>query len=174
MARRIAVATLAVTGGSVMTTSSMAASHGTLGSTSKGISHITIGKADAIATASVDDIYLGKAASLNETTTTSDGVCIFTSTGAYEITFYSSNGAFKLNSNDTTSNIPYSINWSTTESSNNAIYNTAITNLIGDSTSLDCNASTNAVISISVTAPSFNAAEPGDYSDVLTLLLKPV
>lgn len=150
----------------------IAATDGTLGLTSAGTSIINIGKQNAVQITDVDDLNLGTAGSLSATATESDSVCVFSSTGAYNITLSSANGAFILSDVNTTTDIAYSVDW-TAGTATTAVYNTAITGLVGDSTAVDCGATTNATFSVSVTAANFNAADPGNYSDTLTLLVQP-
>ena len=155
-----------------LTGTAIAATDGTLGSTSTGTSIINIAKQNAVQITDVDDIDLGTAGNLTATATESDSVCVFSSTGAYNITLSSTNGSFELSDTNTTTNIPYSVDW-TVGTATTAVYNTAITGLVGDSTAVDCGATTNATFSVSVTAANFNAADPGNYSDTLTLLVQP-
>jgi alanine-alpha-ketoisovalerate/valine-pyruvate aminotransferase len=155
-----------------MTGTVMAATDGTIGATSTGTSIINIGKGNAVQITDVDDIDLGTTGNLAATATQSDSVCVFSSTGGYNITLTSSNGSFILNDANTTTDIAYSIDW-TAGGTTTAVYNTAITGLVGDSTSVDCGATTNATFAVSVTAANFNAADPGSYTDTLTLLVQP-
>jgi len=155
-----------------MTGSTFAATDGDLGATSTGTSIINIGKDNAVQITNVDDIDLGTQGNLTATATQSDDVCVFSSTGGYAITLTSTNGSFHLKSGATTTDIPYSVDW-TAGTTTTAVYATSITGLVGNQTAVDCNASTNASFAVSVTAADFNAADPGSYTDTLTLLVQP-
>ncbi len=155
-----------------MAGNAMAATDGILGSTSEGTAVIQISKLNAVQITDLDDINLGTQGNLTATATGSDAVCVFSSTGGYNITITSANGAFQLEDANTTTDIPYSLDW-TAGSTSAVTYNTPITGLVGDSTAVDCNATTNASFEVSVTAADFNAADPGSYTDTLTLLVQP-
>ncbi len=155
-----------------MSGTAMAATEGTLGATSTGTSIINIAKGNAVQITNLDDINLGAQGNLTATATQSDDVCVFSSTGGYNITLTSANGAFELADINTTTSIPYSVDW-IAGTTTTAGYNTAITGLTGDSSAVDCDGSTNATFSVSVTAPDFNAADPGTYTDTLTMLVQP-
>jgi hypothetical protein len=155
-----------------MTGSAIAATQGTIGNTSTGTSDININKGNAVQITDVDDIDLGTSGNLAATATQSDAVCVFSSTGACNITVTSTNGSFILTDANTTTDIDYTVDW-TVGTLAPVTYNTAITGLVGDSTSVDCGATTNATFTVSVTAAEFNAADPGSYTDTLTLLVQP-
>lgn len=155
-----------------MSGSAMAATDGLLGATSTGTAIINIAKGNAVQITNLDDINLGAQGNLTATATQSDDVCVFSSTGGYNITLTSANGTFELTDASTTTNIPYTVDW-IAGTTTTAVYNTPITGLTGDSTAVDCNAGTNATFSVSVAAPDFNAADPGSYTDTLTMLVQP-
>ena len=155
-----------------MTGSAIAATQGTIGNTSTGTSDININKGNAVQITDVDDIDLGTSGNLSATATQSDSVCVFSSTGAYNVTVTSSNGSFILTDTNTTTDIVYTVDW-TVGTLAAVTYNTAITGLVADSTAIDCGATTNATFTVSVAAAAFNAADPGSYTDTLTLLVQP-
>lgn len=149
-----------------------AATDGTLGSASEGTSIITIIKEDAVLITDVDDLFLGTRGALFDNQVNADAVCVYSSTGSYNLTITTVNGLFSLQSPNTTTNIPYSLEW-ITDITTSVIYNNAIVGLIGDSQSINCNGTSNAIFQITVTPAAFNAAAPGDYQDTLTLLVQP-
>jgi len=163
------IACLTVVAGSVMTGSTVAATVGSLGATSSGTSVINLDKQEVVVATDISDLHMGLAGSLNSTVTASDDVCVYTSTGAYSLNISSSNGSFYLSDDNATTDIPYSVGWGTDSSNDVVAYNTDISGLLGDSRSINCNELPNALLSISVTAPDFNAADPGNYTDTLTL-----
>ena len=77
-----------------------------------------------------------------------------------------------LASDTTTTDIPYSLEW-ITDVTTSVVYNNTIVGLIGDSQSITCNGTSNAIFQITVTPAAFNAAAPGSYQDTLTLLVAP-
>ena len=153
---------------------SAATSDGTIGTDSTGTADVTLIKQDAVQITNVDTLDLGTHATLAADRTADDDVCVFNSTSSYNITFTSANGSFELQ--DGANSIPYSVAWS---SNGGAVvpvaYSTAITGNTGDATSLTCGAAvTNANFAVTVTAADFNAANPGNYSDTLTLFVEAI
>ncbi len=163
------VACLIVVAGSVVTGSTVAATAGSLASTSIGTSVISLDKHEVVIATDISDLHMGLAGSLSSTVTASDDICVYTSTGAYSLSISSSNGSFYLNDNNATTDIPYSVDWGTGSTDEAVTYNTDISGLIGNSHSMNCNELPNAQLSVSVSAPDFNAADPGTYTDTLTL-----
>lgn len=157
---------------SLLSFNSFAATEGTLGATSEGTAVITIIKEDAVLITDLDDLFLGTNGVLNANKTDADAVCVFSSTGSYNISITSVNGSFVLQSDTTTSDIAYSLNW-ITDTTFPVTYNRTIPDLIGDSASTNCNGTTNAIFQVTVTPEEFNSAEPGTYQDTLTLLVQP-
>jgi len=171
--RRSIFTSLSVIAGSVITSTTVAATVGSLDTTSTGTSHISFQKLNTVIATDISDLYFGMAGSLLETVKESDDVCVFTSTGGYSIKMFSGNGSFVLSDSNTTTNIPYQVDWATSESTSRLTYNSELTGLLGNATALDCNSTPNATMSVSITAPDFNSAEPGSYSDTLILHLRP-
>ena len=149
----------------------LAASDGTLGTSSTGTSVVTIIKENAVQISNVNDLDLGTHATLSADAVLSDDVCIFSSTVGYNVTATSANGAFNLA--DGANTIAYSVTWTVGVTTAPMVYNTAITGLSGDNTSLTCSTSTNATFEATVASADFNAANPGTYTDTLTLLVAP-
>jgi len=139
-------------------------------------SKITIVKQELVSISHVNDIYLGSYGSISSDKVGSDDVCVFSSTGSYSVTVSSKNGAFALQSSDTTTDIPYSIDWTTT-STVPVTYNTRTNVHTADRWTTNCKgnggSSTNATFDVTINSQNFNAAEPGSYQDTLTLLVRP-
>jgi len=160
--------------------------HGVPGGGWKNYSKVKIQKEELVKITLVDDIHLGSHGSLTSDQVGSDEVCIFSSTGSYSVTMTSTNGAFTLQSPNTTTDMPYSIQW-TTISTSPVIYNTRTSIHTADRHTTNCNGngngnggpngngngSTNAKYEVTVASQDFNAAEPGLYGDVLTILIRP-
>jgi len=155
-----------------LTASASAATDGTLGSSSEGTSIINIIKQEAVLITKVDDLFMGARGVLINNQVNADAVCIFSSTGSYNLLITTSNGSFQLQSPQTLTSIPYSLDWITTYSTP-VVYNNAINGLIGDGRSIDCNGTTNAIFQVTVTPAAFNSAQPGNYQDTLTFLVQP-
>jgi spore coat protein U-like protein len=161
-----------VVGLAAFSLNTLAATDGTLGSTSEGTSIVTIIKEDAVIITDVDDLNLGTSGALFENQVATDGVCVYTSTGSYNLAITTANGLFSLQSGTTTTGIAYSLEW-ITDRATSVIYNSPIIGLIGDSKSINCKGTTNALFQLTVTPGAFNAADPGNYQDTLTLLVAP-
>lgn len=158
----------------LITKNAWSATDGGLGSSSEGTSVITIVKQDAVQITGIDNLEMGiRGGSLSTDLSVSDAVCVFSSTAGYNLTVTSANNDFILTDAGASTDIPYSLEWTTSASTQTLLYNTALLGLTGDSNSLDCGGSTNATISVSLTPASFNAAEPGSYQDTVTILVQP-
>lgn len=150
----------------------IAAQDGTIGATSQGTSDVTLVKENVVQITGVADLDLGIHNSTATALTAFDDVCVFNSTTNYAVTVSSANAAYELRSG--TDAIPYTVNW--TDSSNTPV---ALSNgnpaggMSGDQTSLNCGGTNNASFAVSVTAADFNSANPGTYTDVLTLMIEP-
>jgi len=129
-----------------MTGNAVAATDGTLGGTSEGTAVINISKQNAVKITNLDDINL---------------------------VMTSANDGFSMAATGTTTTIDYSVEWEANLTSD-LTYNSMLPGLIGDSTDVDCNGQTNATFTISIEPNAFNAAEPGSYTDTLTMLVQPL
>lgn len=147
--------------------SAIAASDGTLGLTSTGTSVVTIIKENAVQISNVNDLDLGTHSSLAANAVAADDVCVFSSTTGYNLTVTSANGVFELQ--DGAEAIPYDLSWNTAPVTEGGV----MSGLTGDNSSLNCGGGTNAAFEVTVAAADFNGAEPGSYTDTLTLLVQP-
>ena len=154
-------------------TSALAQEDGELDSTSEGTSEITIIKQDAVQITGINDIDMGISAVLSEDQSVSDDVCVFSSTGGYNLTVTSANNGFLLSDSNTSTDIAYSLEWITTASTQLVGYGSQVTGFVGDSNSLDCSGSTNASFRVTIVTTNFNSADPGTYTDTMTLLVQP-
>ncbi len=170
--RRLLLGMFAVAGISVVALNTLAATDGDLGASSEGTSIISIIKEEAVMITKVDDLFMGTRGVLNNNQVNADAVCVFSSTGTYNLLITTANGEFELRSPDTTTDIAYSLDWITTYSTP-VTYNSSINGLVGDGRSIDCNGTTNAIFQVTVTPAAFNSAQPGNYQDTLTLLVQP-
>jgi len=156
-----------------ITGSASAATDGSLDTTSEGTAVVNIAKQNVVKITNLDDIDLGTAGILATTATGTDDVCVYSSTGGYGLVVTSSNEAFELRANGSTTNIEYSVGWEANIASD-ITYNILLGGLVGNPVDVDCDGQTNASFTISVEPNDFNAAEPGTYTDTLILLVQPM
>ena len=166
--------TLLVAALSVFSTGSViAASDGTLGSTSTGSADVLIIKDDAVNLTNVGDLDLGQFSSVAADISASDDVCVFNSTASYRVTVTSANSAFELRNG--ADSIPYELTWqdSVAAAASPLVHAAAFGGQSGDRSSPTCGGSTNATFEVTVASADFNSAAPGTYSDTLTLMIEP-
>lgn len=149
----------------------VSATDGTLGTTSSGTSVVTIIKDNAVQISDVNDLNMGNHSALTADEVMSDGVCVFSSTGGYNVTVSSANGALELVSG--TDTIPYSLDWAAGGAPAAVTLGTPIIGLAGDQSATDCGGTPNASFEVTVAQADFNSAPPGTYTDTLTLLINP-
>ena len=173
----IAVAAFAVSGVAV------AAQDGTPGPTSTGSSVVTIIKQDAAQITKVNDLNFNNPGFLSNDVRLADDVCVFSTTGAYNVTLTSTNGTndFLLR-NGSGDDMPYSVAWGAATTlgavgSGTAITGgTALAGQAGNGTDLDCAGDAggvNAAFAVEIAAADYNAAPVGTYTDILTILVAP-
>jgi len=150
-----------------------AAQQGASGATSTGESSVSVTKQEVVMISDIADLDLGTMDNTSTDLLAFDEVCVFNTTANYQITATSSNSAFQL-SDGGTGTIPYSVEWAdSTGSPTPMSYGSAVSGLLGDQISTNCGGGTNARFSVSVLAADFNNADPGTYSDTLTLMIEP-
>jgi len=154
--------------------SSMAAD-GTLGATSTGTSTVTIIKDNAVQITSVGDLNMLTHSTLAADMTANDDVCVFSSTGGYNITVTSDTGSFDLSGTGATpASLPFGFTWETVATGVQAIpYGTPLAGLAGDNTSLNCGGGTNAEFEATIAAVDFNAIVPDTYSATVSIEVAP-
>ena len=161
--------------------SAHAATDGLIGdaaSGSTGSSIVTIVKDNAVQISKVDDIDFGNQSTLTADAVASDQVCVFASTGGYNITASGDGvgGAFTL-SDGGSGVLPYTVSWSEGAVNSALLPGAAATGFIGDSSAADCggagDANTNATFEVTIDQTNFNMAAAGTYSGTLTLKVMP-
>ena len=163
-----------IAGLSVATTAN--AVDGTLGASSTGSSAVSVTKENLVQITGVDDMDLGAYTSTATNLTVSDALCVYSSTEAYKLTVTSANASFQLEDVSSSSVIPYGLTWDDFSGAPSPVeHGNPIDNLSGSQTDTSCSDSdgTNALFTVSVVAEDFNAADPGTYSDTLTLMIEP-
>ncbi len=167
---------LILAGAMVAGGSAMAATQGTLGGTSQGDIDIDVSVGDEIQITGLQDITGSHVPGNNFTGTST--ACVYTNnpTGNYNVTMTSSNpgtaNEFRLNG--PSGFIAYTVVYDDGDSTApmvSSVANTTFDN--ADTSALDCGLSPQSSINITVPAASLDAAGPGTYSDVVTILVAP-
>jgi hypothetical protein len=154
----------------------MAATNGSVGATSTGSSTITAVVGSLVRVTAVDDIDLGSWTGSGDLQA-QDDVCIWTTTGGYNVTATGNGGGgsdFSLtNGSDT---LTYAVKWADESSGLTALSTgAALTGQQSNATSTDCNAGANlsATVAVEITETALSGADSGSYSGVLTLVIAP-
>jgi spore coat protein U-like protein len=156
----------------------IAATDGTVGTSSTGDLDISMTKGDEVRISNLSNINFGS----NNNTPAGQtlDVCIYSSTGSYDITATSSNGngtTFRLANGGASSFIEYDVQWNNTASGNNGTdLNNAVTSGVftgANTTQNDCGGGVNSRLFVDVVNSSFNAAPSDNYTDTLTLVITP-
>ena len=165
----------------ILAGSAHAATDGAVGDAvdgSTGSSLVTIVKDNAVQISKVDDIDFGNQSTLTADAVASDQVCVFASTGGYNITA-SGDGvgnAFTLSAGGT-SVLPYSVRWNEGAVTSTLLPGAPATGFVGNSAAADCggtgDANTNASFEVTIDQTNFNMAAAGTYSGTLTLKVMP-
>jgi len=154
-------------------TVAVAATDGLLDLTSTGTSIITIIKQNAVQITNVNDIDLGTHFALAADEVASDDVCVFSSTGSYDITLTSGAGpAFEMNDGGGTP-LAYAVNWTTGGTTTPAVSGAVVGTFTSTAVDPTCSGGTNANFEVTVNQADFNAAPNGTYTDTLTLVVTP-
>jgi uncharacterized protein YdbL (DUF1318 family) len=155
----------------------IAATQGTLGATSTGTLDITITKADQAQITSINDINLGAWTIASSAPTGFDDICVYTSTGSYEVTTTSANftGANYRLYDGSANYVVYTVSWNDATGGGGAAmtHNTAMTGQTGNSASATCGGSQNASVQVDITNVAMAAAVAGTYTDTLTMVVAP-
>lgn len=179
MKRALSLA-LALSG--ALTATALAATQGTLGTTSSGTTTISITIPSMVQITGLSDIFLGSVTSFPATGNSS--FCVYSNVasplGSYYVTATSQNASgtdFRVKSSGT-DYITYSLY---INNSSAALQTTAMQSGVksaqqtgGSATSLTCGGGANANVNISFSASQVQGAPAGFYSDVVTLLVSPI
>ncbi len=165
----------------VLSNSTWAATDGTAGATSTGDINVELTKGDAVRISDLQDMYFASGLSLPPRQI--DDVCIYSTTGSYTITASSQgNGSggsqFRMLSASKGQIVRYFVEFRPDTFSQNGdtlLHNTTSTTYTNaDTVSDTCSGGVNSRIIIEIHAPTFNAALPDTYTDLLTLLIQPI
>lgn len=159
--------------------SAMAASDGTLGTTSTGTSTISVTVPALIKITGVADLALGTWAG-SGAMTGNDDVCIYTNkaAGNYRVTATGSGGGGAFTITDGSNTIAYTAAWNDVSGTTGQAALTSGTALNGqtgaNTSSQTCGGSQNANFYISIAEAALLAAPSGAYSGTLTMVVEPV
>ena len=152
-----------------------AASDGSFGLTSVATTEISIIRGETARASGLDDIILSPWSDGDPAPVGTTSACIYTSTGNYQVTATSANGAgtrFRLTTGSTFMN--YVVRWNDGVTGLTTIGNgVPVTGLVGETTSLTCNGSNPAMIQVRIPAPQIQGAPIGNYGDTLTVVIAP-
>jgi hypothetical protein len=156
-----------------------AATNGSVGATSSGSATVTAFVGALVRVTAVDDLALGTWTGVGSLAT-ADNVCIWTTTGGYNVTASGDGGGgsdFAL-SNGASGSLAYTVKWDDTASSSTLTTmttGTALTGQVSGANSTDCNAGANlsATVAVEIAEADLTAADSGSYSGVLTLVIAP-
>lgn len=152
-----------------------AATDGAFGLTSTGTADISIIRGETAQASGLEDIVLAPWTEGDTAPRGTATACVYTSTGSYQISASSSNGAggnFRLTSG--TAFINYRVRWNDGTSGLTLLSNgTPTGGFVGDSSSLNCGGANPATIQVNITNAAISAAPTGTYSDTLTIMITP-
>lgn len=163
-----AVAALAVTSTGAFAATNPAAA----GLTSVGDLIVSITKGELVRISQLSDLLFPPTATAVANLTQTDTVCIYSTTGGYNITATSPQAfGAQLRMNDGgTNNMNYALDFGGT----GLPHGTNVTGFLGANTTDDlCSGGTNASITATILMADFNTAPGGAYSDTVTLTFAP-
>jgi hypothetical protein len=157
-----------------------AATDGLLAATSEGDLTITADITDFVMVTGLDDIYLGSFDPVTPTSLSgSSAFCVYRNgTGAYNATLSGSSTGPNTTgfyiASSATSEMAYTVTYDDGSGAVAATDGTAVTGLIGNSTETDCAiGGDNATIQVDIADSVATAAETGNYTGLLTVLISP-
>ncbi len=164
---------LAGLGAFIAGTTATAATDGTLGLTSTGTTDISIIKGDTAQITGLVDMAMAPWTNGDPAPVDSSPACVYTSTGGYQVTPTSANGAgLQFRMADGLNFLVYDVNWNDGTGNTNLNNGQVLTGRAG-STVVGCGGGTNATVQVNVTVGNIASAPVGNYADTLTLLIAP-
>ena len=152
-----------------------AASDGSFGLTSQATTVISIIRGETAQASGLQDIILAPWSDGDPPPVGIATACIYTSTGSYQVTASSANGAgtnFRLAAG--TSFMNYVVGWNDGVAGLVTIANgIPTTGLIGDTSSTTCNGTNPATIQVQIPGFQIQNAPIGNYGDTLTVIITP-
>lgn len=157
----------------------LAATQGTVGSTSTGTSVVSISKGHQVRISDIADFAFG--AQTSTPAKANDNICIYSTSGSYDVTAQSANASgtdFRMANVGASSFVTYTVEWNNAASGTsgtallNAVTSSAFTG--AHTTSNNCGGSTNSRLFVQVDNTSFTSAPSGvAFTDTLTLVVAP-
>ncbi len=179
MKNSIKVLLLAATG-SLFSTGALAASDGTLGTTSTGTTDISLIVPALVSITNLVDINLGTYAGTGTETGNTDA-CIFRNgAGNYTVTATTNKGDFRISSGSggtASEDIDFDAYWNDVSGTTGRAaltYNTALTTQTGANTAaLNCGGSDNANFSVEIAEADMQTKVPNTYTATVTIVIAP-
>lgn len=169
MRNKILAVAMAAAGVAVSATS-MAATNGNVGTTSAGTAVINLTIPSLIRITDLADVNLGTYNGDSIDRTGSSPACVRrNSAGNYSVTATSANGSFVLTSVPATT-IPYTLTWGGT----GLTYGAALGGQVADSATLGSCTPVAGKLGVNVPAAGMDAAQPGAYTDTVTVTVAPL
>ncbi len=161
-------------GALLLSTTATAATDGTLGLTSTGTTDISIIKGDTAQITGLQDMVMTPWTAGSPAPVDSSPACVYTSTGNYQVTMTSANGAggaYRLA--DGANFVNYGVQWN--DGAAGFAGTTNGNTLVGrsGSTIVGCGGTTPATVQVNISIGNITAAPVGNYSDTLTVLIAP-
>jgi hypothetical protein len=154
-----------------------AATNGSVGSTSTGSSTITVFVGSLVRVTAVDDLDLGAWSGTGDLVV-ADDVCIWTTTGGYNVTASGNGGTgtdFALTNG--TESLTYAVKWgdSAGVATDNMTSGSPLGTQFSGANSTDCNGGANltATVEVEILDADLSGADSGTYTGVLTLVIAP-
>ena len=180
MLKKLSLLTLAASA-TLFSSIAFSATDGTSDTTSTGSVDIQVTKGDGVRISDLQDFDFGVGTTVPLKLI--DDICIYSTTGSYNITVFSNgNGSggtqLRMTSATTTEFIQYFAQFrpdTNSQSGNNLSHNIpSATYNNADTVSDSCSGGVNSRLIIEISEPSYNAATPDTYTDTLTLLVQPI
>jgi len=153
----------------------LAATDGAFGNTSFATTDVSLIVGETAQASGLTDIILTPWSDGNPAPFGTTHACVYTSTGGYQVTAISGNGAgttFRLASG--VAFIRYRVRWNDGTAGLTPIANgTPLTGRAGDSSSPTCSGATPVTVEVRITAADIAAANFGSYADTLTVMITP-
>lgn len=145
------------------------------GLTSTGDLEIQITKGDLVRVSQLADLLFPAFAIMPADTTESTEICVYSTTGGYNLTASSPNAnATQLRLASGGNFMPYALSLDDGNGPNSLPHNQQVSGLTNADTSNDlCAGGTNATLSATILETDFNAAPQGAYADTVTLTFNP-
>ncbi|MDD9900171.1 MAG: hypothetical protein OXT65_04260 [Alphaproteobacteria bacterium] len=156
----------------------LAASDGSLGSTSTGTSDVSLSIAAVYQITGLADLALGAYAGTGNMTG-NDDVCVYTNdaSGNYNVRITDSStlsaADFSVQNAGSTSDIPFTVSWDDGGGASAVTYNTQLASANADTSSTTCSGGTNANFAVDLLQADLQAAPADSYSTTLTIVIEP-